>query len=422
MERKTLMLIFLPAVLLFILILALEKNVTVNRGKAIESAQRSAPVHEEYSASIDATRALRYVADARMYVRRKEIDSALHSLKEAENLITGIQNSLPTMKARERIAVIRRHLEYEDPKDVSHEIVFLYGSLEEIKDLVPVEEAERYLKLARKALRHGDSKGAEKALDEARNSLLYTEIGLPLSRAKNNLRAAEQSLSHGKALEADESLRSAEKNLEFVSVESSNPIKKGRRSLWCATVNYTAGRYQIAKKDLEKAEKYLREAIEGGDRKVKEEAKKLEKEVHDLKNSVHETTQTTTSRLSSLFERFEALAEREAERIYSDWQSMRLKSNVRADLVEARLHVTYAESYLITLGDLSKAREDLEICNAYLDRALKNAEPEIRAKISELKRTIAGIKAYGNLHSKRAKKKFEKIESDIRDLIESLEE
>jgi len=86
MERKTLMLIFLPAVLLFILILALEKNVTVNRGKAIESAQRSAPVHEEYSASIDATRALRYVADARMYVRRKEIDSALHSLKEAENL------------------------------------------------------------------------------------------------------------------------------------------------------------------------------------------------------------------------------------------------------------------------------------------------------------------------------------------------
>ena len=161
--------------------------------------------------------------------------------------------------------------------------------------------------------------------------------------------------------------------------------------------------------------------MQSGDEKTGTEARRLEKHLGELETSLEADSKSVKSKLISVLELVEALAEREADRICARWHHFRQVTNARADLVDARLHVSYAECYLLTLGDIERAKEDLEICDTYLKRAYWNATPELKVRIDRIRKKVRDIRTQCDDRSIKARGKFEDLETDIRDIIESLE-
>jgi hypothetical protein len=70
------------------------------------------------------------------------------------------------------------------------------------------------------------------------------------------------------------------------------------------------------------------------------------------------------------------------------WERMRITPGVDTDLLEARFHVANAEAFSAALGDMKRAKSELDEADGYLQNALRTAasdlQPFIRAIHDEL--------------------------------------
>ena len=180
----------------------------------------------------------------------------------------------------------KKHLDYESTEEIGADLIPIYAALSDIEDFVPVIQARTHLDKAKKSLKKGDKKTAGKeptAVDEA---ITYDEVDLPLAETAHQVALAQKALAQNKLTDADKALQAAEDGVQFLSVVVEGPLDKANKSYMQAAKKYAAKEYDAAKKELKKAETWIKRAGQSSDKKIKQEADKLEKSINDLEKKL----------------------------------------------------------------------------------------------------------------------------------------
>ncbi|NOZ68900.1 MAG: YfdX family protein [Deferribacteres bacterium] len=376
----------------------------------------------EEAISSTAVRALRHIAQARADIHEKNVDHARAELKQSLALLNDIKAALPTVKVKDYIWVARKHLSYEDTKEIIPDLIPVYTSLKEIEDIVSVDRVRELIAEARRNLEKGNTEDARKALQSAEDAIVYSEIDLPLVYTEKHLIAAQRFLAGNELQKADTALKSAEDGVRFLSVDIYSPLTKAKKSLWRAGKHYAAGKLAAARKDLKQAKTSLAAAIKTGVYKTKAEAElnALLKDAENTEAGVEKSKKRLGADIRSLWERAKALSEHSAERLSTALQRLRVTSPVAADIIDAKLHVAYAETYQITAGRPDKAASEIDKALACIQRALPNADSVTEAQLTVITRYLKEIKTDLNRRDMVVKLLYENIKSELRTLIRNL--
>jgi hypothetical protein len=219
---------------------------------------------------------------------------------------------------------------------------------------------------------------------------------------------------------ADRELQSVEDRVHFVAIFPQAPITLTKKSLWRATRDYAAGKYAAAKADLKQADTYLKQAAENADEKTRKEVKELVQDIVTLEGKVGKGKKESGAKITNLWERSEALSKREAEHISTGWQEVRHQNRLMRYLIEAKLHLAYAESYQFTTGEIAKAKVEIHDTEAYLKSAAEQVASKMKSKINASEKMVNQINADLNSNKKTVRARYEKIKSDLRQLIRDL--
>ena len=299
-------------------------------------------------------------------------------------------------------------------------MVPISSALDEIEGLVPVKQAKKHLDEAKRNLEKGNKEAAKESLKAVDAALIYTEFDLPLVSTEKHVIAARKMLAANELHAADRELQSAEDRVHFVATFPQAPITLTKKSLWRATRDYAAGKYAAAKADLKQAETYLKQAVANADEKTSKEVKELVQDIVNLEAEVGNGKRKSGAKITNLWERSEAISKREAEHVSTGWQEVRHQNRLMRYLIEAKLHLAYAESYQFTTGEIAKAKVEIHDTEAYLKSAAEQVDSRMKSKINALEKMVDHINTDLNSKKETARARYEKIKSDLRQLIREL--
>ena len=395
----------------------IKEDVTVVPGRQITP-------QDEAVISSAAVKILRHIAAARgdLHGDKPNIDQAKSELDQSDKLLDIIQASLPTTKVKDHIWVAKKHLEYENTREVLPDLVPIYSSLDELVDYVPTGTAKVHLDQAKKALQQGDKGKATEQLKQTDDALLFVEADLPLSATRNLVTQAKEKLAKGDGKAADKLLKSAEDNVVFISVSYQSPLIQAKSALWRATEDFRLQDKTKAKRDLAQAVNYLQQAAQSGDQITRQAAEKLVSEVRDLHQQIESGEQGLKDRIAGVWDRTRALSERSVEYISTGWQRMRSDDAGKRDLIEAKLQLAYARIDHFSSKDDAAAKVDLAEAKGYLDNAAEQVKTDIKPKIKEITDTVNQIETALQQDHQIGNDKltFEQAESQLANLIRQI--
>lgn len=364
----------------------------------ISDAPNTAPpvggsVDQNVALSTAASDVLVHIAQARGDISEAKPDAAQDELRKAADLLDAIQASLPTAATKNYIWVARKHLQYENAKQVLTDFVPIYRSLDALTEYLPVEDARAHLDKAQESLTQGDKATAAEQLDKAASALVYTEADLPLLTTRNLLQEARAELKSADIHAAETALKSAEDNVVLLSVAVESPMNEAHRSLWRASRDYAAGAYRAAKSDLRQAIRYLDQAAGTADKETRDAAGALSQRAQSLLQRIETNSGSVGTSLDALWRRAEAFSERSAEYVSGGLQHLGAQTGAKADLIEAKLHLSYAEIDRFTADNAAQAGKEIARTEDYLDRALEEAQPDQKPQISAVQDKVASLAA-----------------------------
>lgn len=363
--------------------------------------------------------AMRHVAQARSDIHRKALADARRDLAEAARVMESIEDDLSTSTVKNLIAIARRHLEYERPEQVLHDLPPIYSFLDRISIYLPTDRAKLHLDRAKGLLERDDIKGADRELALADKSLMVVDVQLPLLVVKKHVAKAQGYLAAGNTKKADKALEVAEKRALLLYSKGDFPLFQAEQNIWQALLNYSttkAGTY------LEQARNYLNKATASGNARGKEEAGKLSQEVAELEKKLAGEGKVAESALKAAWEKSEALAERSAAYLAADISEEESTLKGENSLIEARLHVAYAETYQVTIMEPEKAVKELDAASSYLRQATKSglAGPAARKKMLGLERIIVTLKESPGKSGPDIQEHYETVQNELSELIQKM--
>lgn len=347
---------------------AIQEEVTVAPGKSI--SQR-----EEAIISSAGVKVLRHIAQARSDIHAKDTEGANTELDQTGKLLEIIQEALPTTRVKDRIWIAKKHLEYEDSQEVLPDLVPIFTSLDELIDIMPVDVPKKHLEQARKHLKSGDKEKAREALDATETALQYVEIDLPLSTTRQFVAQARDSLDKARPDDADMALKSAEDSVVYLSVAIEQPLFTAKALLWQTVLDVEAGNEDQAKADLQGAIGYLETASQSDQKPTREAAVQLLAQARQLQSDLRNGGDVGV-KSRHLWERAQALADRSLEYLAAGWARYRTGNVLKADLIEARLHLANARIDLFTGHESSQARQELDTSLRYLEKAAEKTQQQ----------------------------------------------
>lgn len=395
----------------------IDEEVVVTPGRQITP-------QDEAVMSSAAVKVLRHIADARGELQgdKPDIDKAKVELDQSEKLLDIIQESLPTTNIKDRIWVAKKHLEYENSREVLPDLVPIYASLDELIDYMPTTKTKAHLDQAKQALEKGDKSKAKEQLQAMDDALLYVEADLPLSSTRHLVAQAKADLAKSDVKAANQALRAAEDNVLFISVSFQSPIAQAKAELWKASQDYALDDKESAKTDLNSAVTYLEQAARGGDKVTREAAEKLLTDVRDLHQLIETGDKGFGSKLESAWLRSKALTERSAEYISTGWQRLRAEGAGKQDLIEAKLQLAYARIDHVISKDNAAAKVDLAEAQGYLnaaagqvDKGVKNELADVSSLMGQLDHVVQSDDAADSTAAA-----FDKVEARLAKLIHRL--
>lgn len=391
---------------------AIKEQVSVSPVKTIS-------IQDEQKISSAATKVLRHIAQARADLKNKDADAAKTQLNKAETLLKIIEAAMPVNQIKDRIWIAKKHLEYEDSQDVIPDLVPIYSSLDELVDLMPVDVAKQHVDTAKEHLKQNNKQKAIKELDETDAALVYTEVDLPLSITRQRVASAKMEISKGNLDHAEKALKSAEESVSFISVHMEEPLVVAKSSLWSAIRNYSVNAFDKAKADLNSAIRYLETAAQSTDKITHTEAAKLAKEARELEDKMEAQSTETAKQLNHLWQHTTALSERSMEYMSAGWSSLRAKSKIKTDLIDARLHVANARIDRFTDNNVREAKTELDNALSFLGNAVDNAGTahkkqvkQLQSRVEKLAKAVAG--------TKDNRQQYETLEQQMNQLIDTL--
>lgn len=396
---------------------AIRQQVTLEPGRSITP-------QEEAAMSSAAVKVLRHIAQARADIDKKDAPAAKTNLEKADTLVNIIETSLPTTTVKDRIWVAKKHLEYEDSQEVLPDLVPIYASLDEIADFVPVKQAREHIDKAKAHMKAGKNTPATKELEAADAALVYTEVDLPIAATRHFIASAKAALAKNKFEDADKALKAAEDNVVFLSVDMEEPLVPAKSALWHAVRHYAEKQYGAAKNDIKQATTYLEQAAKSGDETLSKEAQSLLKRAKGLESEVEKGGEKTAAEIDHLWRRTEALTERTTEYVSTGWSRLRADEPARPEIIEAKLHLAFAQIEQATDRDSDQATRELKQAAKYLEQAAQKVTKSANhedATVKELTRLRSQTEALAKQKaSKRTPEQYTQIKEQMRRLIQIL--
>lgn len=393
---------------------AIQEEVTVTPGKTISPL-------EEAALSSAGVKVLRHIAQARADIRNKDAEAAKAELGQSEKLLDIIQAALPTTNVKDRVWVAKKHLEYEDTREVLPDLIPIYASLDELIDIMPTDIAKEHLDRAKTHLESGDKEAAKEALDATAAALQYTEVDLPLSATRQLVAQAKADLNREKPDDADKALKAAEDSVVYLSVAYDQPLFTAKALLWQTARDLEDGHNELAKSDLQAAIGYLELADKSSDKTTRRTAKQILSQAKELQEDL-EGDEDIGARLRQLWERTQALADRSMEYIAAGWARYRADSPLKSDLIEAKLHLTNARIDLYTGHEAGTTRDELSAAQEFLDKAAEVAKKQETK--GEYQRQIAdvqkAVKELGRDPTAGKESRYVALQQQLRSMIRSL--
>jgi hypothetical protein len=387
-----------------------DEKITVAPGKTVTS-------EEESEISLEAAQALFHIARAREAINRGNTDRALEDIKSSLTLMDTIKKALPTVRAKYYIKVAITHLSYEDAKDVMPDLMPIYTSLDAIEDIVPVNNTREHINKAKIHLQGGKKLEARKEFEIADELLIDTETDLPLAHTENQVIKAYGYLVNKEPEGANKALKAAEDGVRLIGVSIYSPIAKTSKIFHQSGRDYVAGRLEAVRAGLRQARFYLEEALKSGDAKVREEAGKLEKDIGVVEEQLEKGDKKIASQINGLWKRAKSLSERSVEYAFAKWDEMTARGKTKINLIEAKLHVAYADIYQYTTGQVEKVEAEIEKSESYLKKAAGHADDKTKVRLNGIGNELKEVRS--DLKNKRAgiRARYEKIENDLSELI-----
>jgi hypothetical protein len=362
--------------------------------------------------------AVRHIIQARSDVHRKELTSARLELEKAEKLIETIKDDLSTTTVKNFIWIARKHLEYEKPQQVLHDFPQIYSALEMISVYLPTDKARMYVDRAKVYLEKDKKWEAERELGLAEKSLIVIEVELPLLKAQRYVTLAQEYLVKNNPQKAEEALRIAEQRVMALYFGMNSPIIQARQNVWFAFQNYSTARHTEAGMHLKQARSQLEQAAAKLNAKAKEETGKLASEISALEKKLAAGEKVAESDLRTAWKKSEALAERSAAYLSAHISEAETTLGMESNLIEARLHVTYAEIYQVTTSEPDKAVEELDIALSHLQKTSESPmiDSDEGKKIKEIRNMIIDLKLMPKEKDVTVKDRYESVKNDLRTL------
>jgi hypothetical protein len=350
---------------------------------------------EEFIMAFNSAKALPYLASARKDIGRKNISGAQSEVGQALTLIDEMKSRFPVIRLEELIAAARIRLGYEEPRRALAYLELITPALANIQEPAASREATEALERAKNFLKNNDKEAAGHELAALEVILNFKTAARPVELAEKNLLAAEAELDQSQPENADRFIEAAENNLRFMAVKVGTPMSQAKQSLWQATLDYTAGRWSVAKADLERAGALLEQAVQSASNESRSEIQNLDRDVHALIKRAARDEQGLGDSIDSLWRRSESLTDRALDYQVAAWERLQSTGTGSEDLIEAKLHVTYAEIGEFTSGDKQSAETELEKATSYLREAIpqmgRKAEPELKEIENEMMVAKAAI-------------------------------
>jgi len=263
---------------------------------------------------------------------------------------------------------------------------------------------------------------ADWELTQADKSLIVIEVELPLLRSQQYVTKAQGYLDAKNAKKADEALQIAERRAMALTAAMNSPLFLAKQNLWLAFRNYSTARGVETKTHLERARSYLGMTASGASTLEKEEADKLAHEIADLEKKLPDEGKATESALKMAFEKCEALAERSAAYLSADLSKAETTLGGESNLIEAKLHMAYAETYQVTTGEPDKAVKELDMAHYFLQKALASslAGPADRKIMVDIDRLLLDLKATPEKHGTDVQERYDMAVEQLNDLIQEM--
>ena len=204
--------------------------------------------------------------------------------------------------------------------------------------------------------------------------------------------AAKQSIS-GKTEQESAASVAAE---HMQGVEQQSPTTKARLKLQSAYSLYESGDIAATRKELEEASQALKKAIEEMG-SVKEQTRELANEIQALSEQLKSDSEQQQNAILRYWHRSTALVAREMEDIIHRYNALLTTEQTLKPLLDAKMHLVYAEHDLFTNHDAELAEHELGDVMKYLDDALKKAKPEFKDRIVKIQKGVKALKQGASL-------------------------
>jgi hypothetical protein len=350
---------------------------------------------EEFIMAFNSAKALPYLASARKDIGRKNISGAQSEVGQALTLIDEMKSRFPVIRLEELIAAARIRLGYEEPRRALAYLELITPALANIQEPAASREATEALERAKNFLKNNDKEAAGHELAALEAVLNFKTAARPVELTEKNLLAAEAELDKSQPENAERFIEAAENDLRFMAVKVGTPMSQAKQSLWQATLDYTAGRWFVAKADLERAGVLLEQAVRSASNESRSEIQNLDRDVHALIKRAARDDQGLGDSIDSLWRRSESVTDRALDYQVAAWERLQSTGTGSEDLIEAKLHVAYAEIGEFTSGDKQSAETELEKATSYLREAIpqmgRKAEPELKEIENEMMVAKAAI-------------------------------
>lgn len=385
-----------------------------------DSAVKYKTVTPQVESTIEKTAiiALRHISQARSDIHRKAFKSARRDLSEAARLIETIRDDLSTATVKNFIQIARKHLEHEQVQQVLHDFPPIYSSLEMISFYLPTDKAKLHIDRAKSCLEKNDKLDAEKELVIADKSLIIIEVELPLLKMQRYVNKAQGYLAAKNASKADEALQVAEQRAMDLYTGVNSPLFQVKQNLWMTFQNYSTATRVDTGKSLSKARNFLDKLAINGTTKEKEEARKLSSELAELEKKITGEGKVAESDLKAAWEKSKALGERSAAYLSAGLSEAETNPGVERSLIEAKLHVNYAETYQVTTSEPDKAINELDTAFSYLEKAASNklTWASDRKRIHGIRNVLLGLKLNPKENDITVQDRYEAVKKELSDL------
>jgi hypothetical protein len=368
------------------------------------------------------TIALRHISQARSDIHHKAFADAKHEITEAARLMETIKDDLSTTTVKNLIWVARKHLEFEQAQKILHELPPIYSSLEMISAYLPTDKAKLHIDRAKGFLERNVKQGAERELAFADKSLTVIEVELPLLKAQQYVDKAQGYLAAKDAGKADAALRAGEQRAMALYTGMHSPIFQAKHNIWLALMNYSSARRADARTNLIQARVYLSKAASIGSTNGKEEASNLSLGLAELEKQLAGEGKVAGAELKAAWEKSEALVERSAAYLSAGLSEAETTQGGESNLIEAKLHVMYAETYQVTTFDQEKAIKELDKAYYHIQQADRSrlAGSADSKKIRVIGKIILLLMANPENNGFAVRERYETIKEELSDLIQKM--